>query len=259
MKADKSAAQAAEDHAKAVQELVDIVRKLNDVEFDYEEASMAAAEAVLELADQELATKMIMDDSSKTKAEQAQALYDLRGAQIDSAQAAFAQAEAWATENGAALDSAEGQALVRDELYRLRETFPTLKSEIDRYIENLLRIPREINTTIKLSNGRRLITGGAGQTVGVIEASGITRSANGGSMRRGDVHLVGERGPELFQASSSGRIIPNDRTTNSIGGGSGINVVVNAGIGTDGSQVGRLVVDELKKYERRNGPGWRAA
>jgi hypothetical protein len=33
-----------------------------------------------------------------------------------------------------------------------------------------------------------------------------------------------------------------------------INLTINAGMGTDGAEVGRQVVDALKAYSRRNGP-----
>jgi len=36
--------------------------------------------------------------------------------------------------------------------------------------------------------------------------------------------------------------------------GSNINITVNAGMGADGSRVGQMIVDEIKKFERSNGP-----
>jgi hypothetical protein len=38
------------------------------------------------------------------------------------------------------------------------------------------------------------------------------------------------------------------------GVGTTINLTVNAGMGTDGGDVGRQIVDALRQYERRNGP-----
>jgi hypothetical protein len=37
------------------------------------------------------------------------------------------------------------------------------------------------------------------------------------------------------------------------GGATTINLTVNAGMGTQGAEVGRQIVDALKAYERRNG------
>jgi hypothetical protein len=42
-------------------------------------------------------------------------------------------------------------------------------------------------------------------------------------------------------------------------GGTTINLTVNAGMGTQGAEVGRQIVDALKAYERRNGSVYVAA
>jgi hypothetical protein len=41
--------------------------------------------------------------------------------------------------------------------------------------------------------------------------------------------------------------------------GNTINLTVNAGIGTNGTQVGREIVDAIKKYERASGPVFASA
>jgi len=43
-------------------------------------------------------------------------------------------------------------------------------------------------------------------------------------------------------------------TSNKQKAGSNINITVNAGMGADGSRVGQMIVDEIKKFERSNGP-----
>jgi hypothetical protein len=54
----------------------------------------------------------------------------------------------------------------------------------------------------------------------------------------------------------SGYVVPNSalNTNTRAGLGSTINLTVNAGMGTDGAEVGRQVVDALKRYQRTNGP-----
>jgi hypothetical protein len=37
-------------------------------------------------------------------------------------------------------------------------------------------------------------------------------------------------------------------------GGMVVNLTVNAGMGANGDDIGRQVVDSLRRYERRNGP-----
>ena len=86
---------------------------------------------------------------------------------------------------------------------------------------------------------------------GRVEAAGAT----GGIVRRPTFALIGEAGPEA--------LIPLDRTRGnaplSALGGPNIVINVNAGIGTDGAEVGRQVVNALKAYERRNGAVYASA
>ena len=100
----------------------------------------------------------------------------------------------------------------------------------------------------------------------VYEAAGIDgKRAAGGPVSANKAYLVGERGPEvLVMGSQSGTIIPNGDLPTASGtftrGGDGaalgapINLTINAGMGTDGAEVGRQVVEALKAYSRRNGP-----
>lgn len=84
-----------------------------------------------------------------------------------------------------------------------------------------------------------------------VAASGVPGRAFGGPVAGGRPYMVGERGPELFVPTSSGTIIPNNRVG---GGGVVVNVTVNAGMGTSGSQVGQEIVDVLRQYTRVSGP-----
>lgn len=64
------------------------------------------------------------------------------------------------------------------------------------------------NTLIGLSS----IFGALGSFTGMFGRGGIFARAAGGPVLSNTPYLVGERGPELFMPSSSGQIIPNDRT-----------------------------------------------
>ena len=86
--------------------------------------------------------------------------------------------------------------------------------------------------------------------------------AMGGPVAARSLYMVGERGPELFVPDVAGSIVPNHALamTGSVAGasvsgasGSPIYLTVNAGMGTQGAEVGRQIVDALKAYERRNG------
>ena len=70
--------------------------------------------------------------------------------------------------------------------------------------------------------------------------------AKGGIVTSPQIGMIGEKGPEA--------IIPMDRLERMMGGGSQpINITVNAGMGADGASIGDAIVNELIRYQRRNG------
>ena len=71
-----------------------------------------------------------------------------------------------------------------------------------------------------------------------------TRFAEGGIVLGPTNALIGEAGPEA--------VIPLSGA-NSVGMGAVYNITVNAGVGTSGAQVGREIVEAIKKYERSSG------
>ena len=73
----------------------------------------------------------------------------------------------------------------------------------------------------------------------------FSRLAKGGIVTGPTVGMIGEAGPEA--------IIPLTGR-NSKAMGATFNITVNAGIGTSGAEVGRQIVDAIKKYERSSGP-----
>jgi hypothetical protein len=87
-----------------------------------------------------------------------------------------------------------------------------------------------------------------GQSVGTSDITPIPEMADGGIVNKATLAIIGEAGPEA--------VVPLTRTgdPSRFLGGSTINLTINAGVGTDGAQVGRQIVDALKQYEKRNGP-----
>jgi len=77
------------------------------------------------------------------------------------------------------------------------------------------------------------------------KAAGLTH-ADGGLITSPQIGMIGEKGPEA--------IIPMDRLERMMGGGGQpINITVNAGMGADGATIGDAIVNELIRYQRRNG------
>ncbi len=102
-----------------------------------------------------------------------------------------------------------------------------------------------------------VVTSGSSARVG-----DIAQRAAGGPVSANTPYIVGEVGPELFVPGGSGSIIPADKTAAMMsGGGSGsptYNITVNAGLGTDGVALGRVLVKAIKDAEGRDGIGWRS-
>lgn len=68
----------------------------------------------------------------------------------------------------------------------------------------------------------------------------------GGQVKGGSTYLVGERGPELFQAPTSGNIVPNHQ----VGMGSTINLTVNPSPGMDERELANLMSRRLAFLQR---------
>lgn len=75
-----------------------------------------------------------------------------------------------------------------------------------------------------------------------------TMFAKGGIVTAPTLGIVGEAGAEA--------IIPLNQLGNF--GGNNYTITVNAGMGTNGSQVGAQIVEAIKKYEKSNGTRWRS-
>jgi hypothetical protein len=73
--------------------------------------------------------------------------------------------------------------------------------------------------------------------------------AAGGIVTGPTLALIGEAGPEAV-VPLSGR---------NAGMGNTYNINVNAGMGTNGAQVGREIVDAIKKFEKTSGPVFASA
>ena len=81
------------------------------------------------------------------------------------------------------------------------------------------------------------------------QAFGITKFAQGGIVTQPMMGMVGEAGPEA--------IIPLNKAGGALG--NTYNITVNAGMGTDGASVGRVIVDAIKKFEKTSGPVFASA
>jgi TP901 family phage tail tape measure protein len=104
----------------------------------------------------------------------------------------------------------------------------------------------------KKSKGGKKITAGERSSIEALAASlgvEVPALAAGGIVTKPTLALIGEAGPEA--------VVPLNRKNTPMGGT--YNITVNAGMGTDGAQVGREIVDAIKRYERTSGPVFASA
>jgi hypothetical protein len=109
---------------------------------------------------------------------------------------------------------------------------------------------KAIADLIKFINGTPVRTSGISYNFDGtpnFDGNRATPFARGGIVTGPTLGLVGEAGPEA--------IIPLDRFDDVVGkrGGANVNIIVNAGMGTDGAAVGEQIVNAIRRYERTSG------
>lgn len=148
--AEQMAADAAAEAREAIRDLrVEVLAGLDNA-FSYEESQLALADSLadLEKATGEYNTKAA--EGTFEAGEQAQALRDLRGSQIDAAKTALASAFAFAEQAGAAEGSRRHVNLVTGELQRLAAENPAIQAEVQRFIDKLNAIPAKKRPKVEL-------------------------------------------------------------------------------------------------------------
>ena len=200
---------------QSTSELLDEINQVNGSVFDYEKATLTLADSIGNLAD-------------KTGNE-------LREAQIGAAEDALAAAQAFADQKYQGDNAALSATYQRTELQALQEKYPELRAEIQLYIDELNRIPANINTRLSVSGG------GLNNSVNV----GGKRAA-GGPVSAGVPYLVGERGPEIVVPAGNGTVIPNNKL--SAGGGSSYTINVNGFVNEQSIQ---QLTSAIREIERR--------
>jgi LysM repeat protein len=122
--------------------------------------------------------------------------------------------------------------------------------------DSLSNIAKKNNTTLQdILNANPKFTDQAKYNGGSTIFSGTTvkipRKAMGGLVSGRMPYIVGENGPELFMPNVNGSVTPNNESRNISGGV--YNITINAGIGADGTIIGRQIVEAITKYERNSG------
>ena len=128
------------------------------------------------------------------------------------------------------------QSIVNSVVGAINEVINTVKRTVDGLIsalKNMLNLAGQAGSF--MSKG----SGGSGLSYGAIGAR-----AKGGSVNAGQTYMVGEEGPEVFTASRSGMIIPNDKLmAGNSGGGTVMNFFFNGTVSS--KEVAQDYADEI--------------
>lgn len=111
-----------------------------------------------------------------------------------------------------------------------------------KYTEQLNFIRQTAPAAIDLQHQTGIAATQLTRSTGLLPES--MKHADGGIVTGPQFGLIGEAGPEA--------IIPLDKF-DSVVGGRGINITVNAGMGTDGAALGEQIVNAIRRYERTSG------
>lgn len=169
------------------------------------------------------------------------------GAGVTLAQQIVAGLESQLTEVGAALkklsDLKAARAYMKEVQQRVDQTSAPLSS-----LNPKTLMPSSAAQNV-LSSGAELAAVGRGsltadQAAALMGRRGLPMMAKGGIVTGGPtLAMIGEKGPEaVIPLSQMGGL-----------GSSNINITVNAGMGADGGDIAQQIVDQLTRWQRRNG------
>lgn len=192
-------------------------------------AEQEALKGIAEALDAEAEAAQGVEDA---KYAQAEAERDLEKAYRDEAAAIREVADAQLAEAKAILAVADAQK----ELNAAKKNAPAA---------GVAKIDKALATAVSLASAA--VTTSAA-SMAQFRAGDIRYMAEGGIVTSPTAAIIGERGPEA--------VIPLDRAG---GFGTTIMLTVNAGMGTNGAEIGQVIIDAIKQTERRSGKVFAAA
>lgn len=96
---------------------------------------------------------------------------------------------------------------------------------------------------------------GQGMAQGIISSTGEVQKAMNGMMGASSGSIPAMGAGMTTSGMGLGTMIASQGSGSAVGGGKHIyNITVNAGMGTNGSQVGEEIIRQIKRYERTSGP-----
>lgn len=126
-----------------------------------------------------------------------------------------------------------GNRFAKGILDGFKQDYPELYRELNKLMDELARsMSRSVTMTVSVVYQDAGTGGATGATGGTATATASTRMA-----------------PLMFGTPPPVGVAAAPRSS-----AAGVNITVNAGMGADGAEIGRQIVDSLRQYERRNGP-----
>lgn len=236
----KRAAQAAEEHAKELDDLYNADESVINSGIALERAQQRIQQSSYDVskAQEELnkATKEYGPNSDQARDAQLRlqdVLLSQKDAYVNLANATVKQAEDQATANGATLDGQQKAQIFRDALTKLEQGLAPdspLRAALQGYIDQLNSIPAEKATNVHVH-----VDADSGEAVKIGE---VRAFQHGGRPTPHEPAILGERGPELWVPDSAGTVVPHDQLA---GMGASYRFDFDMPVVLDGREIGRLV------------------
>ena len=211
--------------------LSDAQRRLEDAQRSAEQASRSQADAQEQLNEAQRA-----DPSLSGQIQQAKR--DLRDAEQGVSDAKWGVFTA-------AISLTDAQRAERDAFYESGDAVSYLYYRLS----GLIGLYPELAPLIGALGGHMFAPTplGANFAGGYASAGSLGSRASGGSVQAGTTYRINEQGEEFFTPNSSGHVTPAG------GMGGSTTITINMPPGSDGDDV----VNAIRRYEQRNGSGWR--
>lgn len=235
----KAEADAMEEAKRRTEELASAKLQLVGGDIAVREAQRQANEALAAFVE-------VAGDSESSAEDVAAAQDDAARAMLAAAQAAADNEIAQREAAGEQLSASEKALIMRDRLGELAGALDInspLRSQLRGYMGDLLAIPREITTTVRVNQQGVRVGGGS---------SSQQRNATGTPFSGGEF-LAGEHGPEIVRVPNGSRVEPAWRT-DELQRSRQAPVVNNTTNVVHVHHPRREVMDEIALWERRNGP-----
>ena len=228
------------DLVKSVDAVVDAERRKKDAIRASIDANFAVFDATNNYKQALDDLAKAIDDPTTSVNEYDVSLNDAAKSALDMAQAEADLAEQQAAREGVTLSADKKNQIMIDGLKKTADTLAPgspLRVALEQYIAALSMVPADVSTAVRLMADVN------------VDTRNKPARASGGPVAAGEPYLVGERGPEIVVPSSSGTVIPANKSARMMGGGSDV-LVLQLHVGDKAVQEIAVRMEDLKRGRR---------